>query len=83
MDARILSMTLEEMQLRRDTLLAEIVKANLKIESGAGAITKRPIDDLLTALATLDSEIRKAEAGTGTGAASGAGIGRLYSREGL
>jgi len=70
-------MTVEELQAKRDALLAEIAKANQKIESGAGSITKRSMDELQKALAIIDSEIQKASAG------SSSTIGRFYTGEGL
>jgi len=70
-------MTLSELQTKRDALIAEIAKANQKIESGAGAITKRSIDELQKALAIIDNEIRSASA------TSTSTIGRFYTGEGL
>ncbi len=70
-------MTLAELQTKRDALIAEIAKANQKIESGAGAITKRTMDELQKALAIIDNEIQKATT------SSTAPIGRFYAREGL
>jgi len=70
-------MTLSELQTKRDALIAEIAKANQKIESGAGAITKRSMDELQKALAIIDNEIRSASA------TSTSTIGRFYTGEGL
>lgn len=71
-------MTLSELQTKRDSLLAEIAKANAKLESDAGSVTKRTIDELQKSLAIIDGEIAKLSA-----TSSAAVIGRIYTGEGL
>lgn len=70
-------MTLVELQTKRDSILAEIAKGNLRLESPSGSITKRAMDELKTALAIVDNEIQKVSS-TSTG-----NVGRIYSMEGL
>jgi len=70
-------MTVADLQIKRDALISEIAKANQRLESGAGAITKRSIDELQKSLAIIDNEIQRASFGARSA------IGRLYSNEGL
>jgi hypothetical protein len=70
-------MTAEELQIKRDALLAQIANANQRLQSGDQSIEKRDMNQLQKALAIIDAELAK------LAATSTSPIGRFYTGEGL
>lgn len=71
-------MTSEQLQAKREALIAEIASATQSVQSGDRSVTKRSVADLERALALINSELERASSSD-----SSPVIGYIYSREGL